>query len=109
MLPVVKLALNNSVHASTGYTSFYINGLTHLRVSLMLPPSGSGLDGKEAVDQFADGSPATVNKQVSEIFKTRLNVLRYVCDAIAENQARQKNKRMLKAVAAALRVIRHIS
>ena len=34
MLPGVEFALNNSVHASTGYTPFYVNGFTHPRVPL---------------------------------------------------------------------------
>ena len=37
MLPVVEFALNKSVHACTGFTPFYVNGLTHPRVSLTLP------------------------------------------------------------------------
>ena len=28
MLPIVELAMNNVVHASTGCTPFYVNGLT---------------------------------------------------------------------------------
>ena len=46
MLPVVEFALNNAVHASTGYTPFYVNGLTHPRVPLTLPLRGSGLGGE---------------------------------------------------------------
>ncbi|CAI5729886.1 unnamed protein product [Peronospora effusa] len=64
MLPVVEFALNNSVHASTGYTPFYVNGLTHPRVPLTLPPSGSGLGGGEVADRLADVSPNTVKKQM---------------------------------------------
>ena len=30
ILPVVEFALNNAVHATTGYTPFYVNGLTIL-------------------------------------------------------------------------------
>ncbi|POM69189.1 LOW QUALITY PROTEIN: Pol protein [Phytophthora palmivora] len=39
-LPMVQLALNNAVHASTGFTPFYLNGLRHPQVSLILrgPP-----------------------------------------------------------------------
>ena len=43
MLPVIEFALNNAVHASTGFTPFYVNGLTHPRVPLTLPLRGSGL------------------------------------------------------------------
>uniref|UniRef100_H3H286 Integrase catalytic domain-containing protein n=1 Tax=Phytophthora ramorum TaxID=164328 RepID=H3H286_PHYRM len=52
MLPLVEFALNKAVHASTGFTPFYVNGLTHPRVPLTLPLRGSGL--------------------VSAVFKTKL-------------------------------------
>ncbi|KAG3067341.1 Transposon Tf2-9 polyprotein [Phytophthora idaei] len=35
-LPVVQFALNNAVHASTGFTPFYLNGMRHPRVPLTL-------------------------------------------------------------------------
>ncbi|POM60517.1 Pol protein [Phytophthora palmivora] len=38
MLPVVEFAMNNAVHASTGFIPFYVNGLTHPRVPLTLSP-----------------------------------------------------------------------
>ena len=60
MLSVVEFALNNSVHASTGYTPFYGNGLTHPRVPLTLPRGGSGLGGGGVADRLADVSPASV-------------------------------------------------
>ena len=46
MLPVVEFALNNAVHASTGYTPFYVNGLTHPRVPLRYDHVVQGLVGK---------------------------------------------------------------
>lgn len=46
MLPMGEPASNNAFHASTGYTPFYVNGLTHPRVLLMLPLRGSGLGGE---------------------------------------------------------------
>ena len=90
MLPVVEFALNNSVHASTGYTPFYVNGLTHPRVPLTLPRGGSGLGGGEVADRLADVSPASVKRQVGEFLATRLNVLRHVRDVMADSQDRQK-------------------
>ncbi|CAI5721263.1 unnamed protein product [Peronospora effusa] len=89
MLPVVEFALNNSVHASTGYTPFDVNGLTHPRVPLTLPPSGSGLGGGEVADRLADFSPNTVKKQVNAFLATRLNVLRHVQDAMVDSQDKQ--------------------
>jgi transposase InsO family protein len=64
MLPLVEFALNNAVHASTGCTPFYVNGLTHPRVPLTLPLRGSGLGGGEIADRLADVRPLTVRKQV---------------------------------------------
>ena len=90
MLPVVEFALNNSVHTSTGYTPFYVNGLTHPRVPLTLPRGGSGLGGGEVADRLADVSPASVKRQVGEFLATRLNVLRHVRDVMADSQDRQK-------------------
>ncbi|KAG2994260.1 hypothetical protein PC128_g23523 [Phytophthora cactorum] len=34
MLSLVEFALNNAVHASTGFTPFYVNGLANSRVPL---------------------------------------------------------------------------
>jgi hypothetical protein len=103
MLPLVELALNNAVHASTGCTPFYVNGLTHPRVPLTLPLRGSRLGGGEIADRLADVSPLTVRKLVDEFLSTRLSVLRHVRDAMANISKR--NKRMLKAEAM-LRVMR---
>ena len=92
ILPVVDFALNNAVHASTGYTPLYVNGLTHPRVPLTLPLCGSGLGGGEVADRLADISPTTTQKQVGEVLATRLNVLRHVRDAMAESQDQQKQQ-----------------
>ncbi|CAI5714511.1 unnamed protein product [Hyaloperonospora brassicae] len=92
MLPVVKFALNNAVHAPLGFTPFYVNGLTHPRVPLTLPLRGSGLGGGGVADRLADINPATVQKQVSEFLATRLNVLRHVRDALADSQDKQKKQ-----------------
>jgi len=92
MLPLVEFALNNAVHASTGCTPFYVNGLTHPRVPLTLPLRGSGLDGGGLAERFADVSPLTVRKQVDEFLSTRLSVLRHVRDAMAESQDKQKEQ-----------------
>ncbi|GMF39394.1 unnamed protein product [Phytophthora fragariaefolia] len=45
MLPLVEFALNNAVHASNGYTPFYVNGLS---IPLTPPRPGSGLSGGES-------------------------------------------------------------
>ena len=92
LLPVIEFALNNAVHASTGYTLFYVNGLTHPHVPLTLPLCGSGLVGGEVTDRLADISPAAVQKQVGEFLATRLKVLRHVRDAMAERQDQRKQQ-----------------
>uniref|UniRef100_A0AAV1T2E1 Integrase catalytic domain-containing protein n=1 Tax=Peronospora matthiolae TaxID=2874970 RepID=A0AAV1T2E1_9STRA len=70
MYPVVEFAMNNLVHASTGYTPFYVNGFTHPRVPLTLPLRGLELGGEGIADRLADVSPATVQKQVGEFLAT---------------------------------------
>ena len=75
MIPVLEFALNNAVHASTGFTPFCVNGLTHFRVPLTLPLRGSGLGGGEVAVRLADIIPATVQTQVSEFLATRENAL----------------------------------
>ena len=86
MLPVVEFALNNAAHASTGYTPFYVNGLTHPRVPFMLPLRSSVIGEGELADRLADISPVTVRKQASEFLETRLSVLRHVRDTMAHSQ-----------------------
>ena len=39
-LPMVEFAMNNAVHASTGYTPFYMNHLRHPRIPALLSPRG---------------------------------------------------------------------
>ncbi|GMF64223.1 unnamed protein product [Phytophthora fragariaefolia] len=90
MLPLVEFALNNAVHTTTGYTPFYVNGLSHPRVPLTPPRPGSGLSGGEFAERLADISPFAVRKQVDTFLSTRLSVLRHVRDAMAESQDKQK-------------------
>ncbi|GMF63097.1 unnamed protein product [Phytophthora fragariaefolia] len=76
MLPLVEFALNNAVHASTGYTPFYVNGLSHPRVQLTPPRPGSGLSGGgEFAERLADISPLAVRKQVDTFLSKRLSVV----------------------------------
>ncbi|KAG4058846.1 hypothetical protein PC123_g6193 [Phytophthora cactorum] len=87
MLPLVEFALNNAVHAATGFTPLYVNGLANPRVPLTPPRSGSGLDGGGIADRLADVSPVAVRKQVDDFVSLRLSVLRQV---LAESQDLQK-------------------
>ena len=84
--------MNNAVHASTGFTPFYVNSLTHPRVPLTLPLRGSGLGGGESADKLAEISPSTMQKRVSEFLATRFSVLRHVRDAMADSQYKQKEQ-----------------
>ncbi|KAG3244925.1 hypothetical protein PI124_g10316 [Phytophthora idaei] len=90
MLPLVEFALNNAVHASTGFTPFYVNGLANPRVPLTPPRRGSGLSGGGIADRLADISPVAVRNQVDDFVSLRLSVLRQVRDAMAESQDLQK-------------------
>ena len=90
MLPVIEFALNNAVHASTGFTPFYVNSLKHPRVPLTLPLRGSGLGGGESADKLAEISPTTIQKEVSEFLMTLFSVLRRVRDAMVDSQDKQK-------------------
>ncbi|KAG3136055.1 hypothetical protein PI126_g17987 [Phytophthora idaei] len=90
VLPLVDFALNNAVHASTGFTPFYVNGLANPRVTLTPPRRGSGLSGGGIADRLADISPVAFRKQVDDFVSLRLSVLRQVRDAMAESQDLQK-------------------
>ncbi|KAG3245117.1 hypothetical protein PI124_g10134 [Phytophthora idaei] len=44
-LPMAEFAINNSVHASTGHTPFYVNAMRHPRLPSMLAMVASSLSG----------------------------------------------------------------
>ncbi|KAG3221133.1 hypothetical protein PC129_g8129 [Phytophthora cactorum] len=44
-LPMAEFAINNSVHASTGHTPFYVNAMRHPRLPSMLGMVASSLSG----------------------------------------------------------------
>ncbi|KAG2955158.1 hypothetical protein PC119_g27932 [Phytophthora cactorum] len=44
-LPMAEFAINNSVHASTGHTPFYVNAMRHPRLPSMLRMVASSLSG----------------------------------------------------------------
>ncbi|KAG2804412.1 hypothetical protein PC129_g9573 [Phytophthora cactorum] len=90
VLPLVEFALNNAVHASTGFTPFYVNGLANHRVTLTPPRRCSGLSGGGIADRLADISPVAVRKQVDDFVSLILGVLHQVRDAMAESQDLQK-------------------
>ncbi|KAG3191871.1 hypothetical protein C6341_g941 [Phytophthora cactorum] len=63
VLPLVEFALNNAVHASTGFTPFYVNGLANPRVPLTPPRRDSGLSGGGISVRLADISSIAVRTQ----------------------------------------------
>ncbi|KAG2894140.1 hypothetical protein PC114_g16024 [Phytophthora cactorum] len=95
-LPVVEFALNNAVHASTGFTPFYLNGMRHPRVPLTLRGGTessilSGGEARKALScQVSDLRPVSLRKQVESFIDTRLNVINRVRDAMVIAQDRQK-------------------
>ncbi|KAG3100052.1 Transposon Tf2-6 polyprotein [Phytophthora idaei] len=94
-LPVVEFALNNAVHASTGFTPFYLNGMRHPRVLLTLGGGTeasilSGEEDRKALSsQVSDLRPVSLRKQVESFIDTRLNVINRVRDAMAIAHDRQ--------------------
>ncbi|KAG2874742.1 hypothetical protein PC118_g24200 [Phytophthora cactorum] len=96
-LPVVEFAFNNAVHASTGFTPFYLNGMRHPRVPLALRGgtessilSVGGEARKALSSQVSDLRPVSLRKKVESFIDTRLNVINRVRDAMAIAQDRQK-------------------
>ena len=92
MLRVIDFALNKAVHASTGFTPFYVNSLMHPPRSAYVPLRGSGLGGGESAYKLAEIIPTTMQKQVIEFIATRFGVLRHVRDAMAARQDKQKEQ-----------------
>ena len=108
MLPIFEFDMNNAVHASTGYTPFYVNGLTHPRVPLTLLLRGSRLGGGEVSDRLADISPYTVQKQDSAFLTTRLKTYDMCVPQQLIAKTNRSTKQMLKADAV-LKVIRLVT
>ncbi|POM78446.1 Pol protein [Phytophthora palmivora] len=95
-LPMVEFALNNAVHASTGFTPFYLNGLRHPQVPLTLrgDTESSIVSGGEAWKAFSslvsDIEPEYLQRQMSSFIDDRLTLISRVRDAMALAQDKQK-------------------
>ncbi|POM59776.1 Pol protein [Phytophthora palmivora] len=95
-LPMVEFALNNAVHASTGFTLFYLNGLPHPQVPLTLRGGtvASIVSGGEAQKAFSsqtsDIGPESLQRQLSSFIDNRLTLISRVRDAMALAQDKQK-------------------
>ena len=79
LLPLVEFAMNNSVHASTGYTPFFLNALRHPRTPVSL----------STTDESTRPSSAHAT-DVDRFLTTRSAALRFVRDNLAAAQDRQK-------------------
>jgi len=99
MLPFVEFAMNNAVHASTGCTPFFVNGLRHPRVpmTLSLGPRGAATlgggearSGATAPTSQSDTLARSLHTQLNEFMSERLSVIRRVRDAMASAQDTQK-------------------
>ena len=120
-LPLAEFSLNNAVHASTGYTPFFLNSARHPRVPSLLYGSDSTL----TVGETSDSRPSSTTKSnntslhfvnatqveanfdeladidkmskcethaVHEFILQRQSILRFVRDAIAEAVDKQKEQ-----------------
>ncbi|POM80717.1 Pol protein [Phytophthora palmivora] len=53
-LPMVEFALNNAVHASTGFTPFYLNGLRHPRLTLISRARNAMASAQDKQKEYSD-------------------------------------------------------
>ena len=96
LLPSVEFSINNSVHASTGFSPFYLNSLRHPRLPHTLTNRSSsrfGVGGTSHVDSSNSGHvPRAIAAQVKAFTDKRLSTLRYVRDSIADALDKQKQQ-----------------
>ncbi|POM61846.1 LOW QUALITY PROTEIN: Pol protein [Phytophthora palmivora] len=93
-LPMVEFALSNAVHASTGFTPFYLNGPRHPQVPLTLR-GGTGAfiwgEARKAFSsQVSEIEPESLKIQLSSFIDDRLTLVSRVRDAMASAQDKQK-------------------
>jgi hypothetical protein len=60
-LPMVEFAINNSVHASTSHTPFYVNGLRHPRIPPLLESESSLREGGSRLSDRSSSADAEVD------------------------------------------------
>ncbi|POM65284.1 Pol protein [Phytophthora palmivora] len=88
-LPMVEFALSNAVHASTGFTPFYLNGAT-------TPPGtdASIISGGEArkasCSLVSEIEPKSFKRQLSSFVDDRQTLINRASDAMASAQDKQK-------------------
>ncbi|POM58900.1 Pol protein [Phytophthora palmivora] len=115
-LPMVEFTLNNAVHASTGFTPFYLNGLRHPQVLLTLRGGtvasivSAGEARKAFSSQVSEIEPESLKRQMSSFIDDRLTLISRVKDAMAQAQDKQKeyaDKKTLKPTAKASNKLKH--
>ncbi|POM75756.1 LOW QUALITY PROTEIN: Pol protein [Phytophthora palmivora] len=84
---MVKFALNSAVHASTGFTPFYLNGLRRPQLTLRGGTDASIVSVGEARKVFSslvlEIEPETLQRQLSSFIDDRLTLISRVRDAMA--------------------------
>ncbi|KAF1334651.1 reverse transcriptase, partial [Globisporangium splendens] len=112
-LPLAEFAINNSVHASTGHTPFYVNALRHPHLPSILggmsppsvtsPLSGGGVREAAASEQAKSAEishhheqvtahAAIVDKDIATTVLQRQAVIRFVRDSIVDAVDSQKEQ-----------------
>ncbi|POM70716.1 LOW QUALITY PROTEIN: Pol protein [Phytophthora palmivora] len=91
-LPMVEFALNNAVHASTGFTPFYFDDTSRCRKPYgEAPMSPFGGQARKAFSsQVSEIEPESLRRQLSSFIDDRLTLISRVRDAMASAQDRQK-------------------
>jgi hypothetical protein len=94
LLPMVEFAMNNAVHASTGLTPVFVNGLRHpsLPLCLMGGPKTGGEGARLLASQKESILKSTIRQSVDAFWSTRVSVLTRVRDAMADAQDQQKEQ-----------------
>ncbi|POM66105.1 Pol protein [Phytophthora palmivora] len=95
-LPMVEFALNNAVHAPTGFTPFYLNGLRLPQVPLTLRGGtvdsfvSAGEARKAFSSQISEIEPESLKRQLSSFIDDRLTLISRFRDAMALVQDKHK-------------------
>ena len=91
-LPMAEFAINNAVHASTGLTPFYVNGLRHpaLPLCLMGASESEGGEARLLASQINADPKRAVRESVSQFMSTRQATITRIRDEMAHAQNLQK-------------------
>ncbi|POM65403.1 Pol protein [Phytophthora palmivora] len=97
---MVEFELNNAVHASTGSTPFYLNGLRHPQMPLTLRggTDASIVSGGEArkafSSQISEIESESLQRQLSSFLDDRLTLISRNSDAMALTQDKHKEGKL---------------